>query len=255
MLGLLIVVTLLIFGVAGVAMVILMRAQNPASFRTKKSPVEGIEDTIVKEPEPARTHSKITDLIKIEMLDSGIFYANGRWVGLARMSGTNFDVLSGVEQDIREDVLIGIQSQINYPIQFITSTVIADTDLAAAEIMSKAGYFNDKNLAAYAVMYAQELENMKIQRRAMSQVTWLAITDDGRSGHPIGKIREKMLLLQGLFRKRAKIILTPLISLEESVDVLKDIMTPERLLKPSEELQAGALEPVKFNIREVRDIA
>lgn len=254
MFGLLIVVTLFIFGVVGVALVMLMRAQNPAS-RRYKAPVYDIENTIVKEPEPARTHRNVSDLLNIEMHESGIFSANGRWVGLARMSGTNFDVLSGMEQDIREDMLIGIQSQINYPIQYITSTVIADTDLAAGEIMRKAAGFKDENLAAYATMYAQELESMKIQRRAMSQVAWLVISDDGRSGNPVAKISEKMLILQETFRKRAKIIITPLISIEESVDVLKDIMVPERLLKPSEELQAGVLEPLKFNIKEVRGIA
>lgn len=254
MFGLLIVVALFIFGVVGAALVMLMRAQNPTS-RKYDTQANDFEDVIVKEPEPARTHRNISDLLNIEMHDSGVFHVNGRWVGLARLSGTNFDVLSGIEQDIREDVLIGIQSQINYPIQYITSTIIADTDRAAEEIMRNAAQFNDENLAAYATMYAQELENMKIQRRAMSQVTWLVITDNGRSGNPVAKIREKMLLLQETFRKRAKIILTPLISIEESVDVLKDIMLPEKLVKPSEELQAGVLEPIKFNIREVRDIA
>ncbi|MCL6476993.1 MAG: hypothetical protein K6T65_01115 [Peptococcaceae bacterium] len=248
----LIAVVLFIAGTMAAAMVLIVRSQNPSG---KPGRFVYKEETVVKTPGLKATYRRINDLIRIEMHESGIFSVNGVYVGLARLSGTNFDVMSEGEQNAREDALIGIQNQINYPVQYITSTVIADTDKIADEIRANAESMTNEKLARYSHMYAQVLDEMKRSRHAMAQVTWIAVSDDGRRGNPVENIRDKMLLLQEAFRGRAGVILVPVLSLEESLNALKEIMLPERLSKPSDMLSVGGLSPIKFNIKEIENIA
>lgn len=248
---LLAVVGIFIFLVMIAALVMMMFLnRTPAGPRKKKktNPVK-----IDKKPTPTGRH--IDELLGIEVVAPGIFYAGGKYLGLARIGGTNFSVLSDGEQDVREETLIGIQNQIKYPVQYITGTVVTDTDAIAREVrMIKAGVENELQ-ANYNNLYAAELEEMKRNRQAMTQVSWLVISDDGTTGDdPVKRIREKMALLTESLRSRVGIILTPHELTGEVVDAIQQMMLPEKLSKPSDMLTLGALAPVKFNIREIEKI-
>lgn len=248
----LVAVVIFIAGTIAAAMFLIMRSQKPSE---KPGHFVHEKEAVSKKPGIKATYRHISDLIRIEMYEAGIFFVNGMYVGLARLSGTNFDVMSEREQNAREDALIGIQNQISYPVQYITSTVIADTDKIAGEIRANAELMTNEKLAKYSYMYAHVLDEMKRSRQAMAQVTWVAVYDDGRRGNPVENIRDKMHLLHESFRGRAGIILIPVLSVEESMDALKEIMLPERLSKPSDMLSVGGLSPVKFNIKEIENIA
>lgn len=234
------------------AMVLIMRAQRPSGM---PGYLERDIKTVWKRNESKATYRHISDLIKIDMMEEGIFCVNGIYVGLARLSGTNFDVMSEGEQNAREDILIGIQNLIGYPIMYITGTVIADTDRIAGEIRINAESMTNEKLANYSNMYAHTLEEMKKTRYAMSQVTWVAVSDDGRRGNPVENIRDKMILLQKSFIDRAGIVLIPLFSVHEGLDAISNIMLPEKLSRPSDMLSVGGGSPIKFDIREIENIA
>lgn len=253
MLAALVAMIVFLVGIMATAMIIIARSQKSAG---KIDPFEPEKEAMVRKgPVAKSTYRHISDLIQIEMHESGIFSVDGIYVGLARLSGTNFDVMSEAEQNAREDALIGIQNQIKYPVKYITSTVITDTDTVAREVRVNAAETSNVKMAQYSNMYARELEEMKRRRQAMSQVTWIAVSDTGYRGNPVDRIREKISLLQEAFRSRAGIVLTPLISLADGMDALKEIMLPERLSKPSEVLMLGGVAPIKFNVKEVENIS
>lgn len=244
------VIIFIVFIMAAALVMLMMLNRNPSIPGQKKETKQMIREKPVKP-----TYRHISDLIKIEEADTGIIYAGGKYLGLARIEGTNFSVLSDGEQDVREEVLIGIQNQINYPVQYITSTVITDTESIAREVRANAANMEKPQLVSYNNLYAAELEEMKKRRQAMAQVSWLVISDDGEGGDPVSQIREKMVLLQEAFRVRAGIILTPLVTTEEILDALQQIMLPEKLSRPSEITLLGGLSPIKLNIREIENIA
>ncbi|MCL2766735.1 MAG: hypothetical protein FWD21_03525, partial [Peptococcaceae bacterium] len=148
-----------------------------------------------------------------------------------------------------EDILIGLQNQINFPQQFVTSTVVIDTEHAAKEVREQVSVTENASLAAYGQAYAAVLEEMKRDRQAMAQVSWLVISDDGFEGEPDKSLRDKMSLLQELF-SRSGLILTPLTTTEEIIDALQQIMLPERLYPASGTIATG-LDPVKFSAKEL----
>lgn len=252
MLAALIGIVLFIIATMVGAMILIMRAQRPSGMPSQP---ERDKKIVRKSSGSKATYRYISDLIKIDMLEDGIFYVNGIYVGLARLSGTNFDVMSEGEQNAREDILIGIQNLIGYPIMYITGTVIADTDKIAQEIRLNAESMTNEKLANYSNMYAHILEEMKKTRYAMSQVTWVAVSDDGRQGNPIDNIRNKMMHLHNSFIDRAGIVLIPLFSVHEGIDAISSIMLPEKLTRPSDMLSVGGGSPIKFNIREIENIA
>lgn len=243
-----VVVVFIIFILAG-SLVMLFFANRSPSIHKKKENLTKIEE---KSSKP--TFRNISELVKIEELDQGVLYVNGKYLGIARLDGTNFSVLSDGEQDVREDVLINIQNRIDFPVQYVTSTIVTDTEVPAKKIRDRAIEIKNPNLANYMNMYALALEEMKNQRKAMSQVSWMVISDDGEKGDPINQIREKMSLLRESLRAHAGIVLTPLVSNEDVVDALQQIMLPERLSRPSELTSVGALSPIKFNIREIENL-
>ncbi|MBM7854962.1 hypothetical protein JOC37_001342 [Desulfohalotomaculum tongense] len=253
-----IAVVVFIFFVMAAALVMLLILNRTDSSGSRKKIKQTAKET--KEKPSKRTYRHISDLINIREINSGIIYANGKYLGLARIEGTNFSIIlfggeqDDGEQDAGEKVLISIQNQINYPIQYITSMIVTDTEAVAGEIRTKASATEQQQLANYMNLYASALEEMKTSRRAMAQVSWLVISDDGEKGNPIEQIREKMALLQEAFRARAGVILTPLLTNEEVIDALQQIMLPERLSRPSEMAALGGLSAVKFNIREIQNI-
>ena len=207
----------------------------------------------IKQKASKPTHRHIGDLIDMEVIEPGVVFAGGKYLAYARIGGTNFSILSDGEKDIREDILIGLQNQIKYPQQFVTSTVVINTEHAAGEVRDQAARTENANLADYSLAYAHELEEMKRQRQAMAQVTWLVIGDDGTDGDPGQKLRDKMSLLRELF-SRSGLILSPLETTEEIINAMQQIMLPEHLT-PASDTAAFGLNPIKFNIKELQNLA
>lgn len=229
--------------------------RNPGG--SSKPNLQEDEELQVEDKPSQRIHRHIGELINFEEVEPGIIYADGQYLALARIEGTNFSILSDGEQDAREDALITIQNQIKYPIQYITSTVITDTDITAEQIRQQASKTKNTELNNYCLLYAVEMEDMKRRRQAMAQVSWIVISDNGARGlpgKPSDRIKEKMLLLKEAFRSRVGIILTPLATTEEVIDALQQIILPEKLTKASETALLG-LHPIKFNIKEIEKIA
>lgn len=214
----------------------------------------GDEKTVKLKPmRPDKNYRHIGDLINIEIIEPGIYYVNGKYLGLARIEGTNFSILSDGERELREDMLIAIQNQIKYPVQYITSTIVTDTDREVEKVRICAEKTKNHRVANYCQMYISELINMKNERRAMAKVSWMVISGDdaqGAPGNPAQRIRERMAILQEAFRSRAGIILTPMLTTEEVVDAFQQIMLPEKLVKPSETAKA-CMHPIKFNIKQL----
>ncbi|SFH34397.1 hypothetical protein SAMN05660649_04830 [Desulfotomaculum arcticum] len=246
-----VVVIFIIFVMIAALVMLLFLNRAPTGPESKNNPVT--IKTNKKQSIPTGRH--IDELFEVEFVHPGIFYVDGKYMGLARIGGTNFSVLSDGEQDTREEALIGIQNQIKYPVQYITSTVVTDTDAIAREIRSTNTNFNNELQVRYNNLYAAELEEMKRNRQAMTQVSWLVISDDGtEEDNPVERIKEKMALLHESFRSRVGIILTPLELTEEVVDAIQQMILPEKLSRPSDMIALGGLAPVKFNIREIEKI-
>ncbi|MEW6697311.1 MAG: hypothetical protein AB1341_08185 [Bacillota bacterium] len=213
------------------------------------------EASELKSKKPDKKYRHISELINVEIVEPGIYYVNGKYLGLARIEGTNFSILSDGERDAREEMLISIQSQIKYPVQYITSTIVTDTDKEVEKVRMYAEKTNNQLVANYCQLYISELENMKNERRAMAKVSWIVISGEdkeGAPGTPAQRIRERMAILQEAFRSRAGIIMTPLLTTEEVVDTLQQVMLPEKLTKPSEVAKL-CMHPIKFNIKEIFD--
>ena len=233
-----------VMAAAGVMLMSLNRAPKRKTVAAKKR-------TAGKPSQPTYRH--IGDLVELEVVEPGVIYAGGKYLAYARVEGTNFSILSDGEKDLREDILIGLQNQIKFPQQFITSTVVIDTEHAAKEVREQASMTDNENLAAYSLAYAVELEEMKRERQAMAQVSWLVIGDDGLENDPGKSLSDKMSLLHELF-SRSGLILTHLTTTEEIIDAMQQIMLPERLTLASATAAYG-LNPVKFNIKEIANLA
>jgi len=208
------------------------------------------EEKKAQREEPFRERH-VSELFGIEEIYGGIYRKGSRYFGLARLEGTNFSVVSEGEQNAREDILIYIMSLIDYPIQFISGTVVADTTQQAEEIAIRAEETASEDLKTYMFLYAGALQQMKTERRVLSEQSWLVVTDDGEGGDPAKKIREKMYLLRENLRQRARIVLTPLETSEEVMDAIHQMVLPERIVKPSERVLAGVAEPVHLSQRDL----
>lgn len=255
---LLLVVVVFIFFVLGAALVMLwyLNRSSQTPRRNKREFIDSEQEYSDqnKPRKPDKTKNRhISELINIEVVEPGIYYAKGKYLGVARIEGTNFSILSDGEREAREDMLIAIQNQIKYPVQYITSTIVTDTDREVEKVRSHAEKTANNKITNYCHFYINELENMKNERRAMAKVSWIVISGDDRQGapgNPVQRIRERMAILQEAFRSRAGIIMTPLTTTEEVIDTFQQIMLPEKLTKPSDVAKL-CMHPIKFNIKEM----
>ena len=234
-----VIMFILVLAAAGVMLATLNRAP-----KRKEKPAKKAINNKVSLP----TYRHIGDLINLDVVEPGVIYANGKYLAYARVEGTNFSILSDGEKDIREDILVSLQNQIKFPQQLVTSTVVIDTEHAAKEVREQAAVTDNANLATYSLAYAAELEQMKRDRQAMAQVSWMVISDDGLDEDPGKSLRDKISILQELF-SRSGLILTPLTTTEDIIDAMQQIMLPEHL-SPASKTAASGLNPVKFSMKE-----
>jgi len=187
----------------------------------------------------------IKELFPVSNIYGGIIYSENKYYLLAKIEGVNFSVMSTQEQDARESALIEIFAKINYPIKFITNTVIVDTTEEARRIAKLAAQSEESNLKTYQTMYAGALELMRSERSVLSQKSYLIIP-----GVSEKEALERFSIIQSSL-KNTSVILTLIDSTDEVFDSIQSILLPEKIIKPSDMAQQGVLSGLHFNEKEL----
>lgn len=199
-----------------------------------------------------QTHEHhVDEVIDIETIEEGLIHHKGRVMAIARIEGTNFSVMSPGEQNSRESALIEIFSGLDYPIQFVTNTVVADTTNATNKILNDSKKVPEGNLKQYMMLYANALEQMRVNRLVLTQQSYLVISSDGYAEDPEKTVIERMRILESSLRERTGIVLSPITTSEDVYDAIQQIVLPEKIHKPSEIAKAGVSEPIHHNVKEL----
>ncbi len=180
---------------------------------------------------------------------NGAIEHQGQFLLVSRIEGVNFSVMSEMEQNARESALIDIFSRLDYPIRFITNTCVVDTTIEAKKIVSLADDSDNENLKTYRILYAGALEQMRQDRKVLTQQTFVVIP-----GQSLDEAYHRFNILSSSLSERTSIIVTLLKSTEEIFDALQDVLTPEKIIKPSEVAADGVLEPIHFSAKEVKSL-
>ncbi|AEG14424.1 hypothetical protein Desku_0824 [Desulfofundulus kuznetsovii DSM 6115] len=190
----------------------------------------------------------IGEIVPVEFIRDGMYVSGGKYCCMARIEGTNFSVMSESQQNAQESALIGILNRIDFPVQFITTSVVADTAHMARVVASTAKNMPEGNLKTYAALYASALDAMRTEKQILAQHSYIILTDDGAD--PVAALKEKMKILYELLRP-AGVMLTPLTSEADVMDVFASILMPEVIIRPSEMLEAGSTEELHVNAKEL----
>lgn len=191
----------------------------------------------------------IKNVFQTDRIYNGAIEHLGQYLLLARIEGMNFSIMSEIEQNARESALIEIFSRLDYPVRFITNTCIVDTSTEAGRIAEMTDDSTNENLKTYRIFYAGALEQMRQERSVLTQQTFIIIP-----GNNPEEARHRFDILCSSLRERTSIIATLLTRTEDIYDALQDILTPDKIIKPSDIVQAGVLEPIHFHEKEVRDL-
>jgi len=191
----------------------------------------------------------IKTVFQADKIYNGTIEYLGQYLLLARIEGMNFSIMSEIEQNARESALIEIFSRLDYPVRFITNTCIVDTSMEAGRIAEMTDNSTNENLKTYRIFYAGALEQMRQERSVLTQQTFIVIP-----GNNPEETHHRFNILCSSLRERTSIIVTLLTRTEDIYDALQDILTPDKIIKPSDVVQAGVLEPIHFHEKEVRDI-
>ncbi|NLE06014.1 MAG: hypothetical protein GX638_14610 [Crenarchaeota archaeon] len=226
----------LLFGVCILIGIILIIYSN----KTTKSQVSNINSEKVV---------NIKNLFQANKIYHGAIEHLGQYLLLARIEGMNFSVMSEIEQNARESALIDIFSRLDFPIRFITNTCVVDTSNEARKIAEIADTEN-QNLQTYRILYTGALEQMRLERSVLTQQNFIIIPGENPE-----EAHHRFNILSSSLRERTSIIITLLETTEDIYDALQDILTPEKIIKPSDVVQSGVLEPVHFSVREVATFA
>lgn len=241
--------------VAGAFIFMIRLLGKPANTHLRKEKKE--KETVNREDHKGNQKTcHISDLIKIDDIYQGVYQKNGVFYAIARLSGTNFDVMTDYEQDSRENILISILSEVSYPVQTVTTTIISDIDEMVAGILEGTKRKPDNHpQAIYGYNLAGELFNMKMDHRIMSRQNWLIISANNVESDedPVQKINEYMYLLSENMRSKAKIFVTPITDSAEMLDVIYQILLPLSIIKPSDRIAEGINEPFHFKVGEMKE--
>lgn len=234
-----VIVFLFVAALGGVATLLIL---NKRPLKVERDVNEGFR--------PLSEVRHVDEVIDYDDVKDGIIYRKGRCYGLARVEGVNFSVMSQEEQNAREAAVIEIFNGIDYPFQFITTTVVADTTSAAQEIAAMASMLKECSLKRYMTCYAGVLQQMKQERRVLSQQTYMVISSDGGDGPPKKVIRERMRILQSALMERVGIYLTPLLTTEEVLSAIQQVVLPDQLVTVQERIAGGVCAPIHFSHRD-----
>ena len=228
----------LLFSVAILIGIFLIIYSNKTT-ETQASSINSSEKTI-----------NIKNLFQADNIYNGTIKHLGQYLLLARIEGMNFSVMSEIEQNARESALIDIFSRLDYPIRFITNTCIVDTSTEARKIAGMADSAENQNLQTYRILYAGALEQMRLERSVLTQQTFIIVP-----GETPEEAHHRFNILSSSLRERTSIIITLLSTTEDIYDALQDILTPEKIIKPSDVVQSGVLESIHFSAKEVGSFA
>lgn len=190
--------------------------------------------------------SDINEFYQINDIHQGVIYKDNQCYMMARLGGLNFTVMSENEQNAREDALVSIFARLDYPIRFITNTVIADTSEEAGRIADLAVETPEGTLQKYRLQYAGELEIMRAGRAVTTQSTFLVIPGKDKE-----ELNNRYNLLVSSLRQQGNMIVVPLTSTEEVVDTLKEILMPTTIFRPSERFSYGVDSNFHYSGREI----
>lgn len=186
----------------------------------------------------------IKELFPVDKIYDGLIYSGDQCFLLAKVEGVNFSVMSESEQNSREAGMIDIFARIDYPIKFITNTIVVDTTVEAGKIAEVASNSPESNLKTYRIMYAGALELMRTERSVLAQQSYLVIpgaTDEEAKGR---------LKIIASSLSNTSVIITPIRSTDEVFNTIQDILLPEKITRPADVAQEGVTFGLHFNRRE-----
>lgn len=205
------------------------------------------KDTIqVTTPEKS---TYIKNIFPVDHIEKGIIYDTKGCYLVAELEGINISAMPEVEQNGREAALIDIFLRLDYPIRFITNTTVVDTSAEANHIAGMADTPNE-NLKAYRILYAGALQQMRVERSVLTQQTIIVVP-----GSTAEEANQRLKILASALNEQTSIKIIPLTTTEAVFDMLQDIITPEKIIKPSQVAAAGVLEPIHFSAKEAVSFA
>lgn len=194
--------------------------------------------------------SDIADFYQIEDIYNGAILKDDQYYMMARIEGLNFTVISVDEQNTREATLVSIFTRLDYPIRFITNTVIADTTDEARRIAEIAAKTPEGTLRLYRTMYAGALDLMRSERRVTTQETFMIIP-----GKTAEEVMNRLHLITSSLRQQTNIIVTPILTTDEVYDTIQGILMPDKITKPSQTAAQDVHSSIHVSTREVLNYA
>lgn len=190
----------------------------------------------------------INILFPVEKIFNGIIYLNGECLLIAKIEGVNFSVMSENEQNARESVLVDIFARIDYPVKFLTNTVVADTTAEATRIAQMAANTEEQSLQEYRTLYAGALQLMRTEREIIYQESYMVIP---------GSTEEEAISRLNIIKSalsNTSVILTPITTTDEVFNSIQNILLPEKIIKPADVAREGVTSKFHFNWRETTNV-
>jgi hypothetical protein len=198
---------------------------------------------------PRESIAHLKDVFGIDKIYEGVIYKHDQCLLLAKIEGINLTVMSEIEQNARESALIEALARLDYPIRFISNTVVVDTSQESARIADLANKSPDGSLKIYRTLYAGALEQMRVERSVLTQQVYLVVP-----GSTPEEVRTRLDLLSSSLREQTSVIITPIETSDDVYDAIQNVLMPEKIVKSSDIVAAGVLEPVHFSVKEASDI-
>ncbi len=192
----------------------------------------------------------IEEFYQIDNIREGIIYRDDQCYIMARIGGLNFTVMSLNEQHSREDALIGIFARLDYPIRFITNTVIVDTSEEARRIAGIANQTPESTLKIYRYQYAGALELMRAERAVTTQSTFLIIPGKDKE-----ELRDRYRILAAALKDQGRMTVELVATTEEVTDIIQEILMPDSIFRPSEKFQFNVDSNIHLSEKEALEYA
>lgn len=186
----------------------------------------------------------IKELFPVDKIYGGVIYSGDQCLLLAKIEGVNFSVMSESEQNSRESAMVDIFAKIDYPIKFITNTIVVDTITEAKRIADIAKNSPESNLKTYRTMYAGALELMRSERNVLAQQSYLVIPGDTEE-----EAKGRLSIIASSL-SNTSVIITPIKTTDEVFNSIQDILLPEKIIRPADVAQEGVTLGLHFNRKE-----
>jgi len=190
--------------------------------------------------------ANIEEFYQIDNIREGIIYKEDQCYMMARIGGLNFTVMSLNEQHNREDALISIFTRLDYPVRFITNTVIVDTSEEAMRIAEKADQTPEGTLQRYRYQYAGALELMRAERAVTTQSTFLIIPGKDKE-----ELRNRYRILAAALKDQGRMTVETITTTEEVTDIIQEVLMPDSIFRPSQKFQFNVDANIHLSEKEV----